>query len=139
MDTTSEQKSTTTLITELRAMLESGHWEAGDLVARVQQLLDALRHVPPCAVKLKPGETGFTLRAQEVTSDLAVIFWARINAILHHLMEAGLSVDQALGEIESRMNVHFSDFPDDCLTEKLRNAMNLAEHMSHYPNRKVAD
>src|SRR5437899_9819613 len=45
--------------------------------------------------KMPPSEPRFTLRAQDMTADLTVIFWVRVNAYLKRAVARGTTLPDA--------------------------------------------
>lgn len=91
-----------------------------------------------CLRKLKLGEPSFTLRAQDVTSDLTVSFWVRVNAYLRDLIARGYTPALAVGELKRALDEAFPLKPT--ITDlKLLEALDYSMEMGEWQDRKLAD
>ena len=93
-----------------------------------------------CFAKAKlQGEPTFTLRAQDVTAPIAVLFWAKIQMKVRGFMDAGLTMEDAV----QRMKTFYflDDIDHDAYTDpKLDGAVWLADAMAAWPGvKKLAD
>lgn len=91
-----------------------------------------------CYDKAAPDEPVFTLRAQDVTADLAVEFWVRVNACLRERLQQGATIAAARAELKLLLG---RELPLNCdvLDAKLGEALACAAEMVSWPNRKLAD
>lgn len=103
----------------------------------LEQLSDALTHVPSCALKLKPHEPGFTLRGQDLTSDLLVEVWAVVNGRIRHLMNQGIEQEAALGQVRNELSAFLALGYQ--VTDKVEGALQTVVAMARYTPKKLAD
>lgn len=82
------------------------------------------------------GQPTFTLIAQDITADLVVDFWIKAQQKVREHMDAGLTMTQAVKAVRSYYFLE-PDVPAD--DAKLSGACAIAEAMSRWPNRKIAD
>ena len=90
-----------------------------------------------CYDKAAPKEAVFTLRAQDVTSDITVSFWIRAQLFVKKKMAEGSTLQEAIWALRDRLDVYF---PLNATTDpKLLEALNCSDNMNEWPDRKVAD
>ena len=90
-----------------------------------------------CFTKAKKnGEPTFTLRAQDVTADLVVDFWVKIQQKVREHMNAGLTKMQAVQAVRS---YYFLETYVPASDVKLSGACRIAGEMEKWPARKLAD
>lgn len=143
------EKSIPDLLDELRDCLSS---EADTKVADpdrmdtiLRQLDAAVARIPACALKMKPGEVGFTLRSQDLSAPATVDFWQLANRWLRQAIAHGMSPQSAATELRYRAHLRFPDHElcdveaGSPLMDKLAGAIHTAELMENWPYRKVAD
>lgn len=139
-----EQKQTAAeLIVELRELLD-GEAESkvvdGDRRDQIlQQLAEALQHVPACALKMKPGEPGFTLRAQDLSADALVFLWSDVQRFLAKQVECGVPLSMAFLTVRERLQKVFRPEELAEITEKGIGAYQIAARMQEWTTRKLAD
>ena len=97
-----------------------------------------------CFEKAKAhGEPTFTLRAQDITSDLVVDFWTIVQIRVKENMDAGLTMMQAVQAVRSYFfleSVNSPRYPKrNTGTAKLATAVLMADEMRQWPDRKLAD
>jgi hypothetical protein len=91
-----------------------------------------------CFAKAKfQHEATFTLRAQDVTAPLTVLFWIKAQLKMREFMAGGLTMTEAVTAV---WEYYFLDSVNVPASEaKLCQAGQIAEAMAQHPNRKLAD
>ena len=94
-----------------------------------------------CFEKAKAhGEPIFVLRAQDVTADLVVDFWAIVQVRVREHMDHGHTMQRAVQLVREYFfldSVNSPRYPTGIA--KLDTAVTKAEAMRQWPNRKLAD
>jgi hypothetical protein len=78
----------------------------------------------------------FTLKASDISADLAVDFWVRVQTILRANMAAGLLPEHAVEQVRNYFALNRLGPQTD---PKLASAQAIAEAMCAYHPRKLAD
>lgn len=143
------QKATALLLIESLQALYGEHRSEADtetiLEQLLPQLLDTLKAVPACALKLKPGEPGFTLMGRDLSAPATLHFWQLANRYLRKLVSVGMTLEEAEAALTARLEVLFADHDlielqaDDPLIGKYEGALQKADAMAHWTPRKLAD
>jgi len=92
----------------------------------------------PCREKAADDEPIFTLRAQDISAPLVVLFWTAVQMQLSRALKVGVSPREALAAIESGL-VNDKDLVFDLTNVKIGDALQCATQMAKWPTRKVAD
>jgi len=90
-----------------------------------------------CFTKAKRnGEPTFTLRAQDVTADLVVDFWVKVQQKVREHMHAGLTMMQAVQAVRT---YYFLEPDVPASDVKLSGACQIAGEMEKFSARRLAD
>jgi hypothetical protein len=89
--------------------------------------------------KVKPGETVFVLRAQDITAHVVVEAWVAIQQSIKQAMDDGATMTEAIENARQIMRVPRVVTMLEEATEKERGALEIAQTMMRWDNRKLAD